>query len=49
METDGSPVRSGCVDNSLERIKQQLSLGEGKCLLQGPLLKRSETVRCLLL
>ncbi|KMZ73936.1 PH domain containing protein [Zostera marina] len=45
METDGSPVRSGCVDNSLERIKQQLSLGEGKCLLQGPLLKRSETLR----
>ncbi|KAI4378368.1 hypothetical protein MLD38_015857 [Melastoma candidum] len=32
-------------DNSLEKIKRQLASASGKCLLQGPLLKRSETLR----
>lgn len=31
-------------ENSLERIKRQLASASGKNLLQGPLLKRSETV-----
>lgn len=36
--------RAGDVENSLERIKRQLASGSGRNLLQGPLLKRSETV-----
>ncbi|XP_034931173.1 uncharacterized protein [Populus alba] len=32
-------------ENSLEKIKRQLASGSGKNLLQGPLLKRSETLR----
>ncbi|KAH0886527.1 hypothetical protein HID58_062623, partial [Brassica napus] len=32
-------------DNSLERIKRQLATGSGRNLLQGPLYKRSETLR----
>ncbi|GLU04000.1 hypothetical protein SLE2022_211670 [Rubroshorea leprosula] len=32
-------------ENSLERIKRQLASGSGRQLLQGPLLKRSETLR----
>ncbi|KAF2290676.1 hypothetical protein GH714_014963 [Hevea brasiliensis] len=32
-------------ENSLERIKRQLASGSGRNLLQGPLLKRSETLR----
>eukprot|EP00252_Welwitschia_mirabilis_P011038 TRINITY_DN2482_c0_g1_i2.p1 TRINITY_DN2482_c0_g1~~TRINITY_DN2482_c0_g1_i2.p1 ORF type:complete len:531 (-),score=150.81 TRINITY_DN2482_c0_g1_i2:306-1799(-) len=32
-------------ENSLEKIKRQLSSGAGRSLLQGPLLKRSETLR----
>ena len=31
-------------ENSLEKIKRQLASGSGRNLLQGPLLKRSETV-----
>lgn len=31
-------------ESSLERIKRQLTSGSGRYLLQGPLLKRSETV-----
>ncbi|KAF2302224.1 hypothetical protein GH714_033783 [Hevea brasiliensis] len=39
--------RLGAMDaqNSLERIKRQLASGSGRNLLQGPLLKRSETLR----
>ncbi|KAL4376282.1 hypothetical protein GQ457_02G005880 [Hibiscus cannabinus] len=32
-------------ENSLEKIKQQLASGSGRNLLQGPLLKRSETLK----
>lgn len=32
---------------SLDKIKKQLASGSGKNLLQGPLLKRSETVNLL--
>ncbi|CAN1229226.1 hypothetical protein LINPERPRIM_LOCUS3100, partial [Linum perenne] len=32
-------------ENSLEKIKRQLASGSGRNLLQGPLLKRSETLR----
>jgi hypothetical protein len=31
---------------SLEKIKKQLNAGSGSVLLQGTLLKRSETVSC---
>ena len=31
-------------ESSLEKVKRQLSSGSGRYLLQGPLLKRSETV-----
>ncbi|KAF7824045.1 switch-associated protein 70 isoform X2 [Senna tora] len=31
-------------ENSLEKIKRQLASGSGRNLLQGPLLKRSETI-----
>lgn len=37
--------RAGDAENSLEKIKRQLASGSGRNLLQGPLLKRSETVR----
>lgn len=36
--------RVGDPENSLEKIKRQLASGSGRSLLQGPLLKRSETV-----
>lgn len=39
--------RAQDAENSLERIKRQLASGSGRNLLQGPLLKRSETVRSL--
>ncbi|XP_031505204.1 uncharacterized protein LOC116267552 [Nymphaea colorata] len=43
MAANGSsPVEN---DNSLDRIKRQLAAGSGRNLLQGPLLKRSETLR----
>lgn len=35
------------VSLSLDKIKKQLASGSGKNLLQGPLLKRSETVTLL--
>ncbi|KAL5975694.1 hypothetical protein ACLOJK_020020 [Asimina triloba] len=37
------------MENSLEKIKRQLTSGSGKNLLQGPLLKRSETVLLLII
>ncbi|KAL9422939.1 hypothetical protein AB3S75_035092 [Citrus x aurantiifolia] len=37
--------RVGDPENSLEKIKRQLASGSGRSLLQGPLLKRSETLR----
>ncbi|KAK1569166.1 hypothetical protein Q3G72_033343 [Acer saccharum] len=43
--TNGASTRVGDTENSLERIKRQLASGSGRNLLQGPLLKRSETLR----
>ncbi|CAL0307446.1 unnamed protein product [Lupinus luteus] len=40
-----SPRRVENTENSLEKIKRQLASGSGRNLLQGPLLKRSETLR----
>lgn len=37
--------RGNETDNSLEKIKKQLTSASGRTLLQGPLLKRSETLR----
>ncbi|CAL9778519.1 unnamed protein product [Musa acuminata subsp. burmannicoides] len=45
MASNGSAARTGDVESSLEKIKRQLMSGSGKYLLQGPLLKRSETLR----
>ncbi|URE34753.1 receptor kinase [Musa troglodytarum] len=45
MASNGSAGRTGGVESSLEKIKRQLMSGSGKYLLQGPLLKRSETLR----
>ncbi|MFS7944297.1 hypothetical protein Hanom_Chr06g00510441 [Helianthus anomalus] len=50
MATNGaSSVRDGddgvnTTEASLDKIKRQLASGSGRHLLQGPLLKRSETV-----
>ncbi|AQK63909.1 PH domain containing protein [Zea mays] len=44
MATNGSSVRVRDTESSLEKVKRQLSSGSGRYLLQGPLLKRSETV-----
>ncbi|XP_006437128.2 differentially expressed in FDCP 6 homolog isoform X1 [Citrus clementina] len=43
--TNGASTRVGDPENSLEKIKRQLASGSGRSLLQGPLLKRSETLR----
>ncbi|XP_031257252.1 switch-associated protein 70 [Pistacia vera] len=43
--TNGASTRVGDPENSLEKIKRQLASGSGRHLLQGPLLKRSETLR----
>ncbi|KAG5606593.1 hypothetical protein H5410_028085 [Solanum commersonii] len=45
MASNGAPLASGDADTktSLEKIKRQLASGSGRNLLQGPLLKRSET------
>ncbi|KAL5791690.1 hypothetical protein ACOSP7_000284 [Xanthoceras sorbifolium] len=43
--TNGASTRVGDTESSLERIKRQLASGSGRNLLQGPLLKRSETLR----
>ncbi|CAL9135460.1 unnamed protein product [Musa textilis] len=45
MASNGNAGRTGGVESSLEKIKRQLMSGSGKYLLQGPLLKRSETLR----
>uniref|UniRef100_A0A7N0T2Z0 PH domain-containing protein n=1 Tax=Kalanchoe fedtschenkoi TaxID=63787 RepID=A0A7N0T2Z0_KALFE len=42
--TNGTSLRAESTD-SLEKIKRQLASGSGRNLLQGPLLKRSETLR----
>ncbi|KAJ4800017.1 PH domain containing protein [Rhynchospora pubera] len=45
METNGSSTGVGEMESSLEKIKKQLTSASGRHLLQGPLLKRSETLR----
>ncbi|KAF5198958.1 Pleckstrin-like protein [Thalictrum thalictroides] len=46
MASNGSSSpRAEDTENSLEKIKRQLSSSSGRNLLQGPLLKRSETLR----
>ncbi|XP_037422527.1 switch-associated protein 70-like isoform X2 [Triticum dicoccoides] len=45
MSTNGSSPRVRDTESSLEKVKRQLSTGSGRYLLQGPLLKRSETLR----
>ncbi|KAM0956114.1 hypothetical protein ACFX13_025044 [Malus domestica] len=42
---NGASPRATDAENSLEKIKRQLASGSGRNLLQGPLLKRSETLR----
>ncbi|XP_077244487.1 uncharacterized protein LOC143884682 [Tasmannia lanceolata] len=45
MASNGVPARAGETENSLEKIKRELISGSGRYHLQGPLLKRSETLR----
>ncbi|CAA0836940.1 Pleckstrin homology (PH) domain-containing protein [Striga hermonthica] len=45
MATNGAPLRDADTKTSLEKIKKQLASSSGRNLLQGPLLKRSETLR----
>ncbi|XWS75704.1 hypothetical protein CRYUN_Cryun01aG0114800 [Craigia yunnanensis] len=48
MASNGASTEHGVRDateNSLDKIKRQLASGSGRNLLQGPLLKRSETLR----
>ncbi|XP_065851128.1 uncharacterized protein [Euphorbia lathyris] len=45
MASNGSSAIAANAENSLEKIKRQLASGSGRNLLQGPLLKRSETLR----
>ncbi|KAK9924151.1 hypothetical protein M0R45_032535 [Rubus argutus] len=45
MASNGASPRVADPENSLEKIKRQLASGSGRNLLQGPLLKRSETLR----
>lgn len=45
MASNGAPTRNEDTECSLEKIKRQLNSGSGRNLLQGPLLKRSETLR----
>ncbi|KAA0062948.1 hypothetical protein IC582_016777 [Cucumis melo] len=45
MASNGAIPRAEDAGNSLEKIKRQLASGSGRNLLQGPLLKRSETLR----
>ncbi|KAF9586991.1 hypothetical protein IFM89_039863 [Coptis chinensis] len=45
MASNASSPRGGDGENSLEKIKRQLSSNSGRNFLQGPLLKRSETLR----
>ncbi|KAF8390931.1 hypothetical protein HHK36_023231 [Tetracentron sinense] len=44
MASNGDSPQAGETENSLEKIKRQLTSGSGRNLLQGPLFKRSETV-----
>ncbi|XP_068654898.1 uncharacterized protein [Aristolochia californica] len=45
MASNGAAPSLGDTENSLEKIKRQLTAGSGRNILQGPLLKRSETLR----
>ncbi|XP_047091991.1 differentially expressed in FDCP 6 homolog [Lolium rigidum] len=45
MATNGNSPRVRDAESSLDKVKRQLSTGSGRYLLQGPLLKRSETLR----
>ncbi|PSS16413.1 Switch-associated protein like [Actinidia chinensis var. chinensis] len=45
MTSNGDSAREGDTQSSLEKIKRQLASNSGRNLLQGPLLKRSETLR----
>lgn len=45
MASNGGAQRAVDAETSLEKIKRQLASGSGRNLLQGPLLKRSETLR----
>lgn len=45
MASNGAPLADADTKTSLEKIKRQLASGSGRNLLQGPLLKRSETLR----
>ncbi|KAL9241299.1 hypothetical protein vseg_015425 [Gypsophila vaccaria] len=45
MATNGSSTRVEDTEASLDKIKRQLATSSGRTLLQGPLLKRSETLR----
>ncbi|KAH6780978.1 Pleckstrin homology domain-containing protein [Perilla frutescens var. hirtella] len=45
MASNGAPLGDADTKTSLEKIKRQLASSSGRHLLQGPLLKRSETLR----
>ncbi|KAG8387147.1 hypothetical protein BUALT_Bualt03G0223000 [Buddleja alternifolia] len=45
MSSNGAPLGDADTKTSLEKIKRQLASSSGRNLLQGPLLKRSETLR----
>uniref|UniRef100_A0ACD5U8L1 Uncharacterized protein n=1 Tax=Avena sativa TaxID=4498 RepID=A0ACD5U8L1_AVESA len=45
MASDGSSTMVGEMENSLERVRRQLSSTSSRHILQGPLLKRSDTLR----
>lgn len=45
MASNGAQLGDADTKASLEKIKKQLASGSGRNLLQGPLLKRSETLR----
>ncbi|XP_057792876.1 uncharacterized protein LOC131009510 [Salvia miltiorrhiza] len=45
MASNGAPLGDADTQTSLEKIKRQLASSSGRQLLQGPLLKRSETLR----
>ncbi|KAG6417023.1 hypothetical protein SASPL_124464 [Salvia splendens] len=45
MASNGAPLGDVDTQTSLEKIKRQLASSSGRQLLQGPLLKRSETLR----
>ncbi|KAL6554440.1 hypothetical protein OROMI_020113 [Orobanche minor] len=45
MASNGAPLKDADTRSSLEKIKRQLASSSGRNLLQGPLLKRSETLR----